>query len=237
MKFRRQEVHSLDPEVAHGVGLKLAKELNATATLVKDAIGVKRKLADTEKRASSATQQLEEEKETTKRIRTERKQFYNLLRYQRNQTEELRERITKIGDVEVLKAEHAQLWEEFDQLREERDDLRAEIVEKDAEIERLRVGAETTIETKESSGDFTPKFRQLVYRHIGAKVPQNNISSLIHYTLEYAGKEPSSLPTVKTIRRMDSERLSIAQQHVAVSLCLNYITKPSCVPQGYNCAP
>ena len=207
MKFRRQEVHSLDPEVAHGVGLKLAKELNATATLVKDAIGVKRKLADTEKRASSATQQLEEEKETTKRIRTERKQFYNLLRYQRNQTEELRERITKIGDVEVLKAEHAQLWEEFDQLREERDDLRAEIVEKDAEIE-----------TKESSGDFTPKFRQLVYRHIGAKVPQNNISSLIHYTLEYAGKEPSSLPTVKTIRRMDSERLSIAQQHVAVSL-------------------
>ena len=226
MKFRRQEVHSLDPEVAHGVGLKLAKELNATATLVKDAIGVKRKLADTEKRASSATQQLEEEKETTKRIRTERKQFYNLLRYQRNQTEELRERITKIGDVEVLKAEHAQLWEEFDQLREERDDLRAEIVEKDAEIE-----------TKESSGDFTPKFRQLVYRHIGAKVPQNNISSLIHDTLEYAGKEPSSLPTVKTIRRMDSERLSIAQQHVAVSLCLNYITKPSFVPQGYNCAP
>ena len=96
----------------------------------------------------------------------------------------------------MLKAEHAQLWEEFDQLREERDDLRAEIVEKDAEIE-----------TKESSGDFTPKFRQLVYRHIGAKVPQNNISSLIHYTLEYAGKEPSSLPTVKTIRRMDSERL------------------------------
>ena len=82
MKFRRQEVHSLDPEVAHGVGLKLAKELNATATLVKDAIGVKRKLADTEKRASSATQQLEEEKETTKRIRTERKQFYNLLRYE-----------------------------------------------------------------------------------------------------------------------------------------------------------
>ena len=50
-KFRRLEVHSLDPEVAHGVGLKLAKELHESTTIVKEAIGVKRNFAKSEKKS------------------------------------------------------------------------------------------------------------------------------------------------------------------------------------------
>ena len=164
----------------------------------------------------------------TKRIRTERKQFYNLLRYQRNQTEELRQRIANIGDIESLRLEHEQLLETFEQLQEERDNLRAEIDKKDAEIEELRNAAEKVIDTKTPSGEYTAEFRRLVYRHLGKNVPHNNVSSLIQDTLEFAGKEPSSLPTTKSIRRMNNERGA-----TCCSECCSFDMRPRISIRGF----
>ena len=184
---------------------------------MKDAVGVKRKLIETEKRAAAAAQSLEEEKETTKRIRTERKQFYNLLRYQRKQTDELRQRIADIGDTDSLKLEHEQLWEEFQLLQEERDSLRSELDEKEEELESLRATADPVIKTQSPSGEYLPKFRRLIYKLLGNNIPHRHISSTISAVLEFAERKPSDLPTNKSISRMNIERIGVAHQHIAVS--------------------
>ena len=202
---------------AHDVNAKLLKEIDQQKAAVKQAVGAKRKIDKAEVEAATAAQALEEEKETSKRIRLERKSYYNLLRYQRNQTAELRQRIADIGDVEQLRAEHEQLLEEFNKLREENDEMRAEIAEKEAIIDQLRDAAEPIIQTKDTSGAYTPEFRTLVYRLLGKNIPQANLSSAIRDVLVLAKREASDLPTTKSIRRMNIERGDVAQQHVAVS--------------------
>ena len=102
-------------------------------------------------------------------------------------------------------------------LREENEEMRAEIAEKDAVIDQLRDASEPIIQTKDTSGAYTPEFRTVVYRLLGKNIPQANLSSAIQDVLVFAKKEASDLPTTKSIRRMNIERGDVAQQHVAVS--------------------
>ena len=200
--------------------MKLAKEIQKNSDVVKEAVAAKRKLVTVEQEVAVTRQALEEEKDTSKRLRTERKQYYNLLRHHRSQSSDLRQRVTKIEDVEQIKAEHEQLWEEFDKLQEEADSLRAEVAEKDDEIDRLSAAADPLIQTKDNSGEYIPEFCRLVYRLLGKNIPHHHVSSTIADILQFAERKASDLPSTKSIGRMNIERGSVALQHVAVSLVL-----------------
>ena len=196
---------------------KLANEIHDKDAIVKEAVAAKRKIDLAEKSSAAAARSLEEERETIKRVRTEKKRAVNLLRHQRNQTANLRERVSDTENVDELKAGLEELSEDFDKLKDENKDLRAELAEKDAEIDKLRDAIEPVIQTKESSGDYTTSFRRLIYKLLCKNIPQANINSTISDVLdELAHKEASDLPTEMTIRKMNMERLAVAQHHVAV---------------------
>ena len=195
--------------------MKLARELRDSKDVVNAAKGAKRKIEAAEAAAASAKHLLTEQKKETDRVANERKKYYNLLRHQRAQTEELQKRIAAIGDVDELRKEHEQLWTEFDQLRQDYDDLKADIVTKEEEIERLHDEIDEVVRTTESSGEYSPEFRQLVYNILG-KAPHAHVTPIIRDVLAFAGKTASSLPCLPTIRNLNIERLAISQKQLGV---------------------
>ena len=174
-----------------------------------EARGIKRKLKATEK-------ELTKKKETLETVRAEKKSFYNDKRYHQQTAADLREHIAKMGDVDRLRADHEALWEEFDQMRQDFDNLQAEMEEKNAEIEKLKDAECAVIETRDSRGDYTPAFRNAVYKVLNANTPLKGVEDVFRAVLAFAGKELSDFPTSKIVRNMGVERLDIGQQHVAV---------------------
>ena len=211
---RRDELRCLDNVGGlHDANLKIAGELRDAKDIVKAAKGAKRKIEAAESAEASAKQLLTEQKKETDRVTNERKKYYNLLRHQRIETDNLRDRIAEIGNVDELRAEHEQLWTEFDELRQERDDLKADVIAKEEEIERLHDAIEEVVRTTESSGEYSPEFRQLVYNILG-KAPHAHVTPIIRDVLAFAGKTASNLPCLPTIRNLNIERLAISQKQL-----------------------
>ena len=174
--------------------MALAKEINENTAIVDEAVNAKKRMVAAEKKAAK-------EQEKTQTVRTEKKNIYNLLRYQRQQSSQLRQHIADLGDVDQLREEHESLWLEFDELRLNYDNLHAE---------------QSIIETRGDDGEYTTAFRTVLYNVLGSNVPHDKVNDVIQNVLSFVGKEAASLPSLKTIRKMNIERLSIGQQHVAV---------------------
>ena len=189
--------------------MALAKEINENTAIVDEAVNAKKRMVAAEKKAAK-------EQEKTQTVRTEKKNIYNLLRYQRQQSSQLRQHIADLGDVDQLREEHESLWLEFDELRLNYDNLHAELEEKNAEIDQVRDAEQSIIETRGDDGEYTTAFRTVLYNVLGSNVPHDKVNDVIQNVLSFVGKEAASLPSLKTIRKMNIERLSIGQQHVAV---------------------
>ena len=102
-------------------------------------------------------------------------------------------------------------------IREERDGLLLRVEEKEEEIETLLDATEEVVVTMKG-GDYSPEFRHLIYTLLGANVPHSQVSNVIDKVLCFAGKKASSLPTEKTIRKMNLERGAVSQIHIGEKL-------------------
>ena len=137
--------------------------------------------------------------------------------YQKSVNKDLRQKVDDAGDVEGMKAELAQLWIDFDAMTKERDAFLLRIEEKEEEIEQLLDEREEVVVTMKG-GDYLPEFRHLIYTLLGANIPQSQVSNVIEKVLGFAGKKASSLPTEKTIRKMNLERGAVSQIHIGEKL-------------------
>ena len=117
--------------------MALAKEINENTAIVNEAVNAKKRMVAAEKKAA-------QEQEKTQTVRMEKKNIYNL-RYQRQQSSQLRQHIADLGDVDQLREEHESLWLEFDELRLNYDNLHAELEEKNAEIDQVRDAEQSTM--------------------------------------------------------------------------------------------
>ena len=188
---------------------KLKDEIQQNKTIVNEAKGAKRRI-------EAAENSLSEEKEKTKRARQERKRYYDLLHYQRQQTADLRKKIEDHGDVDQLKADFERLWTEFHEMQQSYDNLLVEMEEKEEELEKLREEAAEVIQTTDEKGNYEPRFRLLVQQVLGRNVPHQQVSPLISDVFSYFNRKASSLPSLKTIGHINLERLAISQRHVGV---------------------
>ena len=95
--------------------------------------------------------------------------------------------------------------------------MSATVEEKEEEIETLLDRIDDVVVTTKG-GDYLPEFRHLIYILLGSNVPQSQVSNVIEKVLGFAGKKASSLPTEKTIRKMNLERGAVSQIHIGEKL-------------------
>ena len=207
--------HRVDDLDLKGANAKLNAEIKKNEATVSEAKGAKRRI-------DAAEKSLAAEKEASKKLRHDKKRIYDQLRYHKQQDSVFREQHSDCGDIEKLRSQFEKLWNEFDEMRQAYDNLQAEVVEKEEELERLREEAETMIKTTDNAGSYTPRFRLLVQQILAKNVPQEHVSPIIEEVLTFAARKATKLPTLKTIRQINFERLPIAQRHVGVSWRLCY---------------
>ena len=206
-----------DIDGLHGANLQLAAEVRENKSAVAAARETKRKLDKTEK-------SLKEKEEKAKRLKEEKKKYYDSLYRERETTEDLRKttkdlrkKLAEYEDIDELRRDHENLWIEFDEMRAKCDDLQAKLVELEEEVEKLKDAQSTTIQTKDSRGQYKPEFRYLMMKVLGHNVPHAHASAVIKDVLAYAGREASDLPVERVIReRMNIERLGVSHRHIGV---------------------
>ena len=184
-----------------------------------------RKQVAAEKKQLAAEARLAREKSKVRIIQMEKKNKSDLLRYHDGQKKEKKNEMAKTKREEELLAEITALKDKNKKLSATVGELREELLGKEEEIEQLKESIEEEIITC-PAGNYTPKFRMLIYNLLGWNVPQENmsLSSVIREVLALADKRATNLPTAKTVGRMSNERLPLAQMQIGVSMNAKDVT-------------
>ena len=197
--------------------LQLQSANNLIADLRSELKDVKRNAAAAEKKTLVAEARLAREKAKVRLIQKEKKNKSDLLRYHEAKKQNSKELTAVKRDIQKLEAENCSLREKCTKLTERVGDLDEKLVEKEEEVEKLKEATAEEIVTC-PGGSYTPKFRTLIYSLLGKNVPHESISPVIEDCWNFQDKRATTLPTAKTIGRMNLERLALSQKQIGVSI-------------------
>ena len=108
------------------LGAELFEKTEKLAEAAANVDGMKRKIADAEKEKDAAVVFGEREAEKTKKLRMEKKNYYNNLQYQKKQATSARERSVSSEDATRLQAEIEDLRRQLQETKETLEDLRVD---------------------------------------------------------------------------------------------------------------
>ena len=127
----------------------------------------------------------------------------------------------KIDETRKVECESKGTQFDSDESMKQKDEiltLREQLKEMETEMSELK-GKKKSIENYDvTSRCYTPKFREMVYKLLQEHVGLDHISPVIQAVFEYCGNVCDKLPSEKTYRRFNLERLKLSHIQLAEEL-------------------